>query len=876
MDVRTLTYDADQTSELVSPHFLRTYAQLQKFDTELSHIGKSMEACFNWKWDEDTAEFQAYFEEGGGSMILLTRYVEGQLRLIPNYPRLFENLTDPTRLVERMSAVASTTTKRQAAPDVHDDAMRKLAIGYEYFNIMSSGLDSIIEKNVTFLTPDAATTHLSCLSYILWVAASAIPQIASARFESQKMIIPGISEAHLSKVAAVDWKVSVLQKLITSSQMQLRVIGVTTLCVDLVSLFGSHRPKEGKEANSSNIAILSYFAKFLLQHKLIDYIVGIGSHPEIINESHNIVGFLVVTKTYQDEHTDTIWQTVTTSQDPRVVEAILKMVKKIFHLYEFPQCLYICQKVAALPIQAFTVAMRNFCESLFRELAHKLGPRDLDISPYEICVRLIRESSITSDDCPNGYPEIQSFAASNLRELLVHGPGPEARNGIYLSCIRDISEKSATAPGSICVISALLHQSLMPDLQALTTQHGLTRLMIDELESNIAGHRSLAYDSPANIARREIILQIILMDPDTINAELGTRLWNLLVGSQSNDAADRLAGWQILNKAFQKVKFSNRYLVICFQSYLPKLEPAYFSDGTLLFVKNGVYFWLDEQDKESQENDDIKLNLSFDSFAIEQLWRIIESAPQGTVYEMAIQELVSVYVGPFVRSLPLIKARELHLAFLTRCLDKLANAAHQLKTSSTGEASGDDGDMVMVISESQIKEQELLFTRSLAALRTFLAAYSSTAHFATPKLRSAIKIPSVTAHGTSLTIFYQAFGETTSSIKKLTIGADEDAATLVAKLQKETDFTSCRVFYGGKELKHEEAELCKSVQELNLNGLVLVKRRDETDPLLPSNKGPLELEITRKFDQIWSYLGMQENLAEKVRVNTDFTSCCSY
>ncbi|KAF7921904.1 uncharacterized protein EAE97_011195 [Botrytis byssoidea] len=864
MDVRTLTYDADQTSELVSPHFLRTYAQLQKFDTELSHIGKSMEACFNWKWDEDTAEFQAYFEEGGGSMILLTRYVEGQLRLIPNYPRLFENLTDPTRLVERMSAVASATTKRQAAPDVHDDAMRKLAIAYEYFNIMSSGLDSIIEKNVTFLTLDAATTHLSCLSYILWVAASAIPQIASARFESQKMISPGIADAHLSKVAAVDWKVSVLQKLITSSQMQLRVIGVTTLCLDLVSLFSSHRPKEGKEANSSNIAILSYFAKFLLQHKLIDYIVGIGSHPEIINESHNIVGFLVVTKTYQDEHTDTIWQTVTTSQDPRVVEAILKMVKKIFHLYDFPQCLYICQKVAALPIQAFTVAMRDFCESLFRELAHKLGPKDLDISPYEICVRLIRESSITSDDCPNGYPEIQNFAANNLRELLVHGPGPEARNGIYLSCIRDISEKSATAPGSICVISALLHQSLMPDLQALTTQHGLTRLMVAELESNIAGHRSLAYDSPANIARREIILQIILMDPDTINAELGTRLWNLLVGSQSNDAADRLAGWQILNNAFQKAKFSNRYLVICFQSYLPKLEPAYFSDGTLLFVKNGVYFWLDEQDKESQENEDIKLNLSFDSFAIEQLWRIIESAPQETVYEMAIQELVSVYVGPFIRSLPLIKARELHLAFLTRCLDKLANAARQLEASSTGEASGDDEDMVIVIPESQVKEQELLFTRSLAALRTFLAAYSSTAHFATPKLRSAIKIPSVAAHGTSLTIFYQAFGETTSSIKKLTIGADEDAATLVAKLQKETDFTSCRVFYGGKELKHEETELCKSVQELNLNGLVLVKRRDETDPLLPSNKGPLELEITRKFDQIWSYLGMQENLAEKI------------
>ncbi|KAI9641472.1 hypothetical protein NHQ30_010279 [Ciborinia camelliae] len=859
MDVKTLSYDTDQMPDLASPRFLLAYSHLLRFDLDLAHIGKSVQSYYHWKWEEDTAELQPYFEAGGGSMLVLTKYVEGQLRFLSTYPRAFENFTEPSRLMERMNCAAAAVVKSHAH-GVHGDAIRKLANGYDYFKIMSSGLDFIIEKNVTFLPPEAATTHLHCLGQILSQSISLNPRVAKDRIEIQRKACPDVSDNHLPKIISLEWKFFVLKKLITSAQMQLRVVGVTTMCVDLLYIHTNYRLKE---ALPNGGPVLLHFAKLILQHKLIDYIVGIGSHPEIINESSNIVGFLVVTKTYEDEQTDTIFQTVMTSQDPRVVDAILRMITKILNLYEYPSCIYICQKIAALPIQAFTVAMRDFCENLFRELAIKSGRMELDAPPYDICVRLIRESSITSDDCPNGYPEIQKFAASHLRELLIHGPGQGARRDIYLSCIKDISDKTATAPGSICVISALLHQSLQPDLAALTSQHGLTRLMVDELELNIAGNRSLAYDSPANIARREILLQIILADPDTINAELGSRLWNLLVGAQSNDTADRLAGWQILNKAFQEQGFTNRYLAICFQNYMPRLEPVFFLEGTLVFVKSGVYFWLDQKKEESKINEKATLEISFDFLGMELLWRIIESAPQETVYEMAIQHLVGVYLGPFVEQLPLPKARELHLAFLTRCLDKLADAAGKLKTYSDDRARGDE-DMVIVTPESQIQEQELLFTRSLATLQTFLAAYSSNAHFSTPKLRPAVTIPSDTVQGTALTILYQAFDKTTSSIKELTIGAQDTAATLVARLQKETDFASCRVFYSGKEFRHDQTELCKSVEDLNLNGLVLVKRRDDTDPPLPSNNGSLQLEIIKKFDQIWSYLSMPENLAEKI------------
>lgn len=849
MDVKTLSYSPDQNPDLASIPYLSGYAYLQRTEPELHHLGKNLETYYNWKWEEDTNDFQTHFEAGGGSMSALTKYVEGHLRLIPRQPGLFANLSDPSKLMERMNQAAAHSVK-QSLHDVYGDASRKLATGYEYFNVMSAGLESFIEKNATNLTPDAANTHINSLAQILYHSVWLNPRVAKARIETQRKTCPDVPDSHLSKIISLEWKFSVLVKLITSAQMQLRVVGVTTMCGDLLNLHGNYRPKEGHVGG----LVLYHFAKLILHEKIIDYLVGIGSHPEIINETSNIVGFLIVTKTYEDEQTDTIWQTVMTSQDPRVVEAILRMVTKIINLYDYSSLLYFCRKVAALPIQAFTVAMRDFCENLFRELSSKLNRRELDAPPYDICVRLIRESSITSNDCPNGYPKIQNFAASHLGRLLNHGPGQEARREIYLSCIKDISDQTATAPGSICVISTLLHKSLMPDLQTLTREHGLTRLMVDELESNISGNRSLAYDSPANIARRQILLQIILKDPDTINAELGTRLWNLLVGVQSNDTADRRAGWQILNSAFQEAKFSNRYLSTCFQKYLPKLEPNYFVDGTLLFVKSGVYFCLDEKATESQQ--------SFDFLAMKQLWRIIETAPQGSLYESAIQELVDIYVGPFIRNLPVPKAQELHLEFLSQCLKNLADAADKLKTISGDEAGGDDEDMVIVIPESQIQQQELLFTRSLAALQKFLAA-SSNGHFATPKSRSAPTIQSdAVQQGTPLTIMYQAFDETASSIKKLTINAQDEGTALLAKLQKETDFTSCRVFCSGKEFS--DNELNKKVEDLNLNGLVLVKRRDETDLPVLNNNGPLQSEITKNFDQLWSYLGLQEDLAEKV------------
>jgi ubiquitin carboxyl-terminal hydrolase 34 len=871
MDVRTLEYflreDNDQEPDLGARGYLCAFGFLLRKE-EHSHIGRNLETHYQWNWDDDTALMSDSFQTEGGSISALTKLVRGQLNLMSRNPKVVDNFTDPCRIAWKIFSDAANILDDgdQQHQQVVEAARRKISHGYEFYTIMSAGLETIIEKHVTFLSPEAASAHLNNLPTFLKVAVNrelpAIRDLLETKRRQQTML----ARKQFAEVISKEWKFTILKKLITSAQMQLRVVGVTTMCTDLLALYQTNK---GPDPTTS--PILLYFATFVLDNQLVDYIVGIGSHPEIINESNNILGFLIVTKTYKSAQTDKIWQTVMTSQDPRVVEAILRMIMRCMNLYDYRSLLYLCRKVCLVPIESFTGPMRDFCQSLFKDLVSKAISENvqyLGAPPYDLCVRLIRESSIISPECPMGYPEIQTFAAGKLRELLVHGPGPDARTAIYLSCLEDISGRTATAPGSICVITALLRQNPQADLRRLCNDHGLTQLVIEELESAVAADRhSTTRNTPAGNARRELLMALIVQEPATIGPDLGKRLWNVLVGSESKSAIERNSSWLILNSAAKKSSTKNVFLASCYRDYLPKLPPHCFTTGALDFAREAIVAWLDEI-----RSDFIAEDRAFESPALEQLWRMILTAPPNTIDAAAISILVEVYIdNSLILTVPRSKARSIHLALVDRCLDQLKAAASKLKTFSDGASSGSDEGMVIVASEDQFQELEKIFARSLAVLREFLRAYHSKPQFAPPKSRSLTTVASTDVEGEPMMVKYQSFdGNKHTEVKSLTLGKLNTAASLFASLQKATGFTNYKVYCGGKEFDPDEIEVCKSLDDLNLNGLVLIQRREDSDGLpghLIGAKPTLEHEITKHFEDLWGYLSMHEKVAQEVRVN---------
>ncbi|KAH6712037.1 ubiquitin C-terminal hydrolase-like protein [Leptodontidium sp. MPI-SDFR-AT-0119] len=871
MDVQTLSRagtGSKSEPEFGSRPFLYAFAHLLRGDDESSsHIGKNLSIHYSWSWNDDCQLMVEAFQRGGGTITNMTRLTRGELALMSGNPKMIDSFADHSRLVWKM--VSEMVAILDDHPMQHEQeievATQKLKNGYEFFIVMSNGLDSIIEKHITYLNGDSATTHMNALREILKAAVRHQIEPVRELLATKKNEYRDLALVLFPEVISLGWKFGVLKRLITSSQMQLRVIGVTTMCSELLALHSIY-----KKYDPSEQPILLIFATFILEHQLVDYLVGIGSHPEIINESSNILGFLIVTKTYTHQQTDMIWQTVMTSQDPRVVDAILLMLKKCLNLYDYSSLLYLCEKAMGVPIESFSGAMRDFCSSLFKELAsktHQEQIRVLDQPPYDLCVRLIRESSIITAACPIGYPDIQSFASLRFRELLGLGPGPEARTAIHLSCITDIAAKTPTAPGSICVINLLLKAHLGSDLKKLTVEYGLTNLLIEELESVVEAERSSGNlptrSSATSSARRELIQTIIVNEPDSISPELGTRLWDVLVGSKSNASTERNISWQILNNTAKNYSY-NGFIASCFRDHMQTLPPNCFTTGSLDFVREAIASWFDEV-----REDFVAENRTFDSTALEQLWRMILTAPPNTIDALAINILVDAYVNSaLIMKIPRQMARSIHSALVNRCLEQLKGAASKLKTFNGDASSDSDESMVIVASEDQFQEQEMIFARSLAVLREFLRAYQTKSHFAPPKSRTSITTARVEVAGEPLAIKYQAFdGNNRTEVLDLNLGESNTVASLFAGLEKATGFKNYKVYCCGAVLDPEEMDVTQKLEDLQLKGLVLVHRRDDIheSPGRPSSgKTTLEFEITKHFEDLWSYLGMHEKVAQEI------------
>jgi ubiquitin carboxyl-terminal hydrolase 34 len=385
------------------------------------------------------------------------------------------------------------------------------------------------------------------------------------------------------------------------------------------------------------------------------------------------------------------------------------------------------------------------------------------------------------------------------------------------------------------------------------------------LQSTILGDRLLSSpsirNSPANQARRELLLTIIINEPGTISPDLGAQLWSLLVGSESKSVTDRNSSWQILNNAVKKSAPNNVFIASCFRDYLPKLPPDCFTIGALDFAREAISSWLEEV-----RHDFVEEDRAFESPALEQLWRMIVTAPPNTIDAPAITILVEVYLeSELMTSMPRSKARSIHLTLVDRCLKELAAAAIKLKTFNGSTANLEDGAMELVASEDEFSEQEKIFARSLAVLREFLKAYQLKPQFASPKSKSPIASTQNSVKGEPLTVKYQSFdGNTHTEVKNLTLGKLNNATSLIASLQKATGFTNYKVYYGGKLFDPDENEISKSLDELNLNGLFLVQRREDAEGQSQGNKTSLELEITKHFDELWGYLAMHEKVAQEV------------
>ncbi|KAL3593824.1 hypothetical protein FPOAC2_08125 [Fusarium poae] len=810
---------------------------------------------------------RAYQTSASGSIGSLLQLTRSLAELIPSFPRLTNDLAC---ICQMASDIMSDTLNLRITSN-NSMFKQELENGFALYELICSIFDDVIEKKPSQLFADNILRGVSALSDMIKTVLRCGLPVASRLLQEHQKSFPAVSQDYAIEAIALKRRFETFIKLLRSSQMQLRFQGTTQMCRELVECWKF----QSEQSDTDSLAYIGHIAEYLIGSGFINYFLGSNCHPEITVEGANIVGFIIVTRNYRKEHIDMIWQGITSGEDPRTVDALARMMISIAHLFDIEGLLALCEKFQTLPIDAFTPTIRLLWEHVMKPMTERLAiEQPLEIQPYSLCLRLLRESSVSAGGSQSISPEMQQATVHKLQELLKYGPSPEGRKQLYLSCLEDIANKSTTTLGSLFFLSITIRSRVMStELHELVEDHDFTRLLVEELEHAIKVGRAMdaqmVLASPIYQPRKEFIAAIIQLEPQNITKELGFKLWDMLVGSLSLSVEDRRAGWDILNTLNRGGNFdihTNHFLQTCLLHFLPTLSAEYFCEGMLEFLLAEIMPRLNEK-SDLALDDQEAVNKS----GIEQVWRIALEAEDEGLAEKSLRVLTKdIYIeNEYISSGPAQRTQLIHLALVGRCLNQLKVAAKDLEALGCSSEGGDDGDMVFSVKGQKLLGKERIFVRSLKFLRYMLDSHRSKPHLSTPDLRTLISQAPYAVQGDSAELKYQSFdGNQQTDIKPLVIGKGNTAASLLASLREETGFENYRIYYRGQPFLPRENDICKSLKDLRVHdGLILV-RREESGPTLSNRVTPgassLEIEISAHFDEIWEYLSMKDSLAEEI------------
>ena len=105
--------------------------------------------------------------------------------------------------------------------------------------------------------------------------------------------------------------------------------------------------------NFEDAPILGFLVSFLIEKRVLEYIVGPESHSELIYRSGNVAAFLVVNRKMTMSLWECLWTPIVDNKDPRIVKATLRMHQEMMGTMHLDQLVLISHRIHALPFESF-------------------------------------------------------------------------------------------------------------------------------------------------------------------------------------------------------------------------------------------------------------------------------------------------------------------------------------------------------------------------------------------------------------------------------------------------------------------------------------------------------------------------------------------
>lgn len=649
----------------------------------------------------------------------------------------------------------------------------------------------------------------------------------------------------LPVLIANTWKFNLLRKYIVKGRMELRVMSITFMDEALVNLYQEYN----NQGSSDKHAVLNHLADVLLRGRVVDYIISADSHPQLISRSGNVAGFLVVTDRWADSQADAVWNIVAHSPDPRMITATMKMLHTIINLMSSADHLYLCMKLHDLPVESYTTEILRFLRELITRLLDRNTSvdwtlRNVSARPWNVCVRLLQDSAPRNGatkhdlDLNAEVDDLLRFMARIIPEL--------DQQSIYERCLEQINARSTKATGSVRTIYIL---STFANMMPLQQNADMVRQIVEELPSFVeteARHGQHRYQLLALQHRLDLLASLACKTGQLIPRELYRRLWDHTIGQRALSNQARDAAWERLLQAV-KVAPENDFCQQLISTYVPTMDPQYFTSGLYDFVANYNF----PLTRRTIQIDDVEHSL-LQIPGGDLLWSLALSSPPGTIEELAARDLAVRYTQASCNqqevAIPEIEIA--HIELVERCMKELRSAFAALRNS---------------LSENG-QDSQMRFSRVLMFLKLMLEMVRQKPELNRGR-RADSKAEPMDAGilaANAITIRYQIANDRQS----ITIAPDRTITDLYLTLCRATQCSKVNLFAAGQKLDIT-LRANQTIADAKIDGQLLVQpvQRDETAQVVNAPSAgfsEFETKLVQHFDEMFRWMDTDDAKSQLV------------
>ncbi|EXJ89268.1 hypothetical protein A1O3_02334 [Capronia epimyces CBS 606.96] len=806
--------------------------------------------------------------------------------VLPKKPDLFRHVTSLLLLTMHLMGPLARTVTGDVGYDYsafsHLDYIRDDAAGI----ILKADdiVQQAIVKQASWLNLETAPKIIEFLSPLMACIAVEVPAIGRDIISSAGV---GFADSDLTDLPSTmphAWKFKTLRKFVTNGRMELRVYGVDVMSNDLIQIYREHIL--GKPPPPTANPLIRFLVKFIDENQLVDYIVGVDSHPQIIRRAPNIVGFLCVSGTYTESHTDMIWKTIVESQDPNTVHEVFNLLQQCFHVYDIHALYYICRKLLEYPFQRLDIHALNFIITVFDNLKGHLGSAPLQSTivttpiSRQLCIRLLREASKEENIPLEHAVYIRREFPQQMINLLALGRAEateatvdeDERTTLFRDAASNIEAHNDESTGDVQVLTCLLKMLTKGTILKLVQKFELSTLLVADFvhlyeRYRIASERNepLSAFEVMYETRSSLLYHLIALAPETFSDDMVGSLWSSLFAAHQLSASIRAGAWETLNFAMRP-RQETAFLDLVIDKYLQTLRPQDYSERVLDFIKASVYYTVRRSPQAPQESGDVVIVPG-----IERLWKVMLEAPPNTVENEATDYIIKQYLdNPLVTRCSKAAVNATHSSLVDRCVQQVIASASKLKSYTDGTMSGEDEPMVIIASEDEIRAEELRFDRSLLFLRKFLEGMKSRPRYSPVPGQHEQGMPEYQDRkGEYVELNVQIYGSkyVSNNMQKLAVGSENTGDELFKYLSNASGFTEFTVYHYGRQIPLKGRS--STIAELKLSrGLLILNKTAnslETVPTRPARAtSPVDNKIMHHFDDLYDLLDADERLSREV------------